>query len=425
MPKKLLLADDSITIQKVVGITLANEDLEIISVDNGEDAIARARAIRPDMVLADASMPKKDGYQVAEALKSDPATAGIPVIILAGQLEGHPDQARLAACRADGFIPKPFESATLIERVRKVLGLTGPAVRTTPPPRTAPPPVAANAVTRPSSPLPPPPMPPSQVSRPAQTVPPPGIPAGMSAVTMPSPRVPMPVPLPPPAPLPPPTPVAMQPIPQPIPQPTFAVPADTVPSIDEADFGDLSGAPAASGDQDLWGGEVPLTHPTDENLWVEPTPNPATNGGSPGLLEVPPEMQEETVHEDTPQFVTNAAELANLEHFAADASPSGLDLDDTVRTPPRREEARREEAPREEAPPPAAPSAAVDLAAQITPEKLEAAVRDAVARLIGPILEKIAWEVVPDLAEDIIRDEIKRLLSEKTKAAGPSKTGTA
>ncbi|HVO29499.1 MAG TPA: response regulator, partial [bacterium] len=129
MAKKLLLADDSITIQKVVGITLANEDLEITSVDNGEDAVTRAKAIRPDLVLADASMPKRDGYQVAEALKSDPATAGIPVLILAGQLEGHPDQARLTACRADGFIPKPFESQLLIDRVRKALGLPGPVAR--------------------------------------------------------------------------------------------------------------------------------------------------------------------------------------------------------------------------------------------------------------------------------------------------------
>src|SRR5439155_23742411 len=71
-------------------------------------------------------MPRRDGYQVAEALKGDPSTAGIPVLILAGQLEGHPDPARLSTSRADGFIPKPFQSQELIDRVRKILGLSGP-----------------------------------------------------------------------------------------------------------------------------------------------------------------------------------------------------------------------------------------------------------------------------------------------------------
>ncbi|HEY6104503.1 MAG TPA: response regulator, partial [Anaeromyxobacteraceae bacterium] len=53
MPKNLLLADDSITIQKVVGITFATEDYRVTSVDNGEDALAKARAMKPDVILAD------------------------------------------------------------------------------------------------------------------------------------------------------------------------------------------------------------------------------------------------------------------------------------------------------------------------------------------------------------------------------------
>ena len=79
----------------------------------------RARPPDPsrDLVLADASMPKKDGYQVAEALKGDPATASIPVLILAGQLEGHPDQARSLRGMPRGWIhseavPEPGASST-------------------------------------------------------------------------------------------------------------------------------------------------------------------------------------------------------------------------------------------------------------------------------------------------------------------------
>ena len=87
MPKNLLLADDSITIQKVVGITFANEDYKVTSVDNGEDAIAKARELKPDVILADVVMPKRNGYEVCEAVKADPALAKIPVLLLSGTFE--------------------------------------------------------------------------------------------------------------------------------------------------------------------------------------------------------------------------------------------------------------------------------------------------------------------------------------------------
>jgi CheY-like chemotaxis protein len=63
MPKNLLLADDSVTIRKVVAITFANEDYAVDAVDNGEDAVAKARAERPDVILLDAVMPKWNGYE--------------------------------------------------------------------------------------------------------------------------------------------------------------------------------------------------------------------------------------------------------------------------------------------------------------------------------------------------------------------------
>src|SRR5258706_15723785 len=65
MPKTLLLADDSVTIQKVVGITFANEDVELVTVDNGDDALVRARQVKPDLVLADIGMPGLTGYDMS------------------------------------------------------------------------------------------------------------------------------------------------------------------------------------------------------------------------------------------------------------------------------------------------------------------------------------------------------------------------
>ncbi len=116
MPKTLLLADDSVTIRKVVGISFANEDVRIVTVDNGDDAVIRAKEIRPDIVLADVVMPGKSGYDVCAALKSDPALAGVPVLLLTGTFETF-DEERAARVGADGHITKPFEAQALVELV--------------------------------------------------------------------------------------------------------------------------------------------------------------------------------------------------------------------------------------------------------------------------------------------------------------------
>src|SRR5512142_339518 len=131
MPKTLLLADDSITIQKVVAITFASEDIRVVSVDNGEDALTKARELKPDVILADVVMPRKNGYELCEAVKSDPELGHIPVLLLAGTFEAF-DEARARSARADGHLSKPFESQALIDKVRElVLGLP-PAERPAP-----------------------------------------------------------------------------------------------------------------------------------------------------------------------------------------------------------------------------------------------------------------------------------------------------
>src|SRR5438105_544094 len=103
MAKSILLADDSITIQKVVAMTFANEPFDVTAVDNGEDAVVKARALHPDVVLADVVMPRRDGYDVCRTLKSDPDTANIPVLLLAGAFEVF-DEARAREVGADGYI---------------------------------------------------------------------------------------------------------------------------------------------------------------------------------------------------------------------------------------------------------------------------------------------------------------------------------
>ena len=85
MARTLLLADDSVTIQKVVKISFANEDLEVVTVDNGDDAIETARSLRPDVILADVVMPGQSGYEVCAAIRNDPDLVEIPVLLLAGR----------------------------------------------------------------------------------------------------------------------------------------------------------------------------------------------------------------------------------------------------------------------------------------------------------------------------------------------------
>jgi CheY-like chemotaxis protein len=120
MPKTLLLADDSVTIQKVVGLSFANEDVSLLTVDNGDDAIAQVRAARPDIVLADVVMPGKNGYEVCEAIKSDPAFRHIPVLLLTGTFEAF-DEERARRVGADGHITKPFEAQALVDTVNGLL----------------------------------------------------------------------------------------------------------------------------------------------------------------------------------------------------------------------------------------------------------------------------------------------------------------
>jgi CheY-like chemotaxis protein len=116
MPKTLLLADDSVTIQKVVGISFANEDVALLTVDNGDDAIARTREARPDIVLADVVMPGMNGYEVCEAIKLDPELRHTPVLLLTGTFEAF-DEDRATRAGADGHITKPFEAQALVDQV--------------------------------------------------------------------------------------------------------------------------------------------------------------------------------------------------------------------------------------------------------------------------------------------------------------------
>jgi CheY-like chemotaxis protein len=125
MPK-LLLADDSVTIQRVIELTFADEQIQVIAVGDGQEAVQRIESDRPDVILADVGMPRRDGYEVAAHVKKTPHLKHIPVVLLTGAFEPI-DEARARAVGCDGVLVKPFEPQMVINRVKDLLAGRRPA----------------------------------------------------------------------------------------------------------------------------------------------------------------------------------------------------------------------------------------------------------------------------------------------------------
>lgn len=119
--RTILLADDSSTVRAVVEVALSQEPYEVHSVSDGEQAIHEVESLRPDMVIADVFMPKKDGYDVCAFIQSKPELKHIPVVLLSGAFESF-DQARAAKVGGDGHLVKPFEPRALVTKIRQLVG---------------------------------------------------------------------------------------------------------------------------------------------------------------------------------------------------------------------------------------------------------------------------------------------------------------
>ena len=123
MPYTLLLADDSVTIQRVIELTFADEDIQVVAVSDGDQAVAVLDRTPPDIVLVDVGMPGRSGYEVARHIKDTPRLAHIPVVLLTGAFEPI-DQAKAEAVGCDGVLAKPFEPQLVIARVKELLAQT-------------------------------------------------------------------------------------------------------------------------------------------------------------------------------------------------------------------------------------------------------------------------------------------------------------
>jgi len=120
MSKTILCADDSVTMQKVAEITFAATEYRYIGARTVDEALALAHSEQPDLVLADAVMAGKNGYDLCRAIKAEPPLAGIPVLIMCGNSQLY-DGARGASAGADGQVTKPWDTQVMLDKVAETL----------------------------------------------------------------------------------------------------------------------------------------------------------------------------------------------------------------------------------------------------------------------------------------------------------------
>jgi CheY-like chemotaxis protein len=117
--RKLLIADDEDGVRSLVRMTLENDAYEILEARDGDEALAVAREQGPDLMFLDVMMPGESGIQVCRALKADPRTADITIVMLTAQAQDRDREDGLAA-GADDYFTKPFSPVNLLSKVEEV-----------------------------------------------------------------------------------------------------------------------------------------------------------------------------------------------------------------------------------------------------------------------------------------------------------------
>ena len=120
MSKKILIADDEPNIVISLEFLLKKEGFSVVVATDGEEALAKVADFSPDLLLLDVMMPKKSGFEVCEALRADPARAGLLIVMLTAKGRDT-EVAKGLALGADAYITKPFSTKDLVARVRSLL----------------------------------------------------------------------------------------------------------------------------------------------------------------------------------------------------------------------------------------------------------------------------------------------------------------
>jgi DNA-binding response OmpR family regulator len=122
--ERILIADPDPFARRFVGALLANNGYEVHLAEDGESAVRSAVSLKPRLLIIDLVLPGKNGFEVLHALKEDPATARLPVLILSVK-DREDDVVKALRVGAEDYVSRPFSTQELLARIRKILERTG------------------------------------------------------------------------------------------------------------------------------------------------------------------------------------------------------------------------------------------------------------------------------------------------------------
>ena len=116
----ILVVDDEVAVRMICSFNLEAAGLEVVEAVDGDEALAAVRERRPDLVLLDVMMPKRDGWAVAAELRADPRTRDLPVVFLTALVD-EADRRRAKELGVVGYITKPFDPIALAAQLESIL----------------------------------------------------------------------------------------------------------------------------------------------------------------------------------------------------------------------------------------------------------------------------------------------------------------
>jgi CheY-like chemotaxis protein len=354
--RKLLLADDSATIQKVIDLTFADEGVRVVTFGNGQDAIDQLLEVQPDIVLADVFMPARNGYEVCEYVKTNEKLKHIPVVLLVGSFEPF-DEAEARRVGADDILTKPFQS------IRRLIDRVG-ALVTSPPVEKENPTAELPKVEEPEA---------EEELMDTYEL------EVTTADTLPLEQ-------------------ALIDHEQKVEQPVAAT--ESLPR-EETMTTEMRDDSQSDSDVLLDIGEFEPVHASGDDDFVldlDDEPSPAYAAAPPVRTFVEPEVKEAvaaaSAYESTYQPQVHSA-FADTQEFASEMQEAAVAEPEPVVAEPEPVAA------------PVASSPAVT-SGQLTPEMIDVIARRVVEMMSDKVVREIAWEVVPDLAELLIKEQLEK-----------------
>ncbi|HMB54261.1 MAG TPA: response regulator [Thermoanaerobaculia bacterium] len=361
MSKTILLADDSVTIQKVIELTFMDEDYEVIAAGDGDEALDKLEQVSPDVVIADVHMPGASGFDVAK--RSKQLHPGAPVLLLVGTFEPF-DDADYKGSGADSFLKKPFDSQELLQRVTQLLA-DGPSESPAAAPAAAPATDTADTA--------PPPLPDLPSPTPSPAAPPAGGDSDFdAAATRAVPSM-----------------ARTESV-----QPASSPPAAGEPTSGHDPFPELTQPRPTVDEDDVFGFDE-----ADGSSQVLPPVEPVEDEAP--LLDDSPLLDD---GDDDPGFVLDDDESQGDESHGEFTLASDDD--------PAAGGSEPQAVPSEETAPSGVPGPAASNGAgrvDLSDADVDRIARRVVDLLGDQVVREVAWEVVPDLAEVAVRDRLAQL----------------